>query len=456
MRPPKAQSPAESPKAPAPWPAGQSLGLAALGAVVFLAAFVWSAWRAYSIRVVRHEPVPDLTALVNGPQSNRLIPISDFLLHEGSWDWPRGGRFFVLPDAVGGLPPKSLAATKEAVERANADGADPPWAWAGEGRNVARGYQLAAAAAWVGDWWRLQMRHALGWQTNRFALRPQQGLSPTAVAALYESHAAQSPKDFPLSRPQRLDPVCRRPYPCSLSAMARLFELAAQARPTSSTLFQVRSAGWPSGGETVRFEEFAMAQPPRQILPSRRITTEAEANAASQALAQALHSYGILLAGLAEGAWTEGGDCAVETLFVEQAAVLMGCYEKDGNRLFLLRSPTGFPTDKGRAPSPLTLAPPEALAGAWAFPHPFRAVWTREGQGLTRLLVTDPEGKPLPMGFPEDLGLEFNGAVWEGSAGELWIAPSASADRGGLEISLSRRFFMPTTEIQRLWLEPPE
>ena len=188
-----------------------------------------------------------------------------------------------------------------------------------------------------------------------------------------------------------------------------------------------------------------MDSPPVEVLGSRLLRSDADADEASALLVRALRGHGVLLVGRAEGAWM--ADAADgQTVFVERAAVLIGYYERDGRRLFLVRSPTLLPVAGGYTDTPLELVPLEEIVGAWAFPHPFRAQCQRQRDGSIRLEVTDGEGKPLRLHMPEDLELGFGGCLWRARGGELRIAPQA--DRAGeeLRIAVHPRGFLPVGE----------
>ncbi|MCX7016231.1 MAG: hypothetical protein NTW86_27350 [Candidatus Sumerlaeota bacterium] len=435
-------------RSPKSFDGGRALPLG--GAAAFCVAFVFSAWRACVLHSAPPTVVPDLAAAI---QLKRLsTPIALCLVHEGEWEWARGGRFYVATDGVQGLAAKTLTPTAATAERANAAGAEPPWRAGAEASGGRSRYELAAAAAWIGDWWRLQLRHALRPCLNRFAGHWEPGLSPSALAALYEQSAQERPEAFPLSGADRRDPATGRPVPCSLSAMARLFARAAEARATSDTLVPARPAGWP-GVEAIRFEDFAMDGPPAEILASRLIRSDAEADGASARLIHALRGHGVLLVGRAEDAWT-ANDGDGQTVFVERAGVLIGYYERDGRRLFLLRSPTLLPASGDHTETPLELVSIDAIAGAWAFPHPFRAQCQRERDGTIRLGVTDGEGKPLRLHLPEDLELGFAGCLWRAPGGQLRIAPQADQAGDELRIAVHPRGFLPLEEPKPLVVAP--
>jgi hypothetical protein len=392
-------------------------GLAGGAAAAFLTAFLFTAVLQLShIERNRHVEPPDLPALAGDPDAAAVpMPVDPFFLREGSWNWPRGGRFFVLPGALRELSPKSLRPVPGPA---------------------AEGYELCAAAAWAANWHRGQLGLPLEKRLNRLAGREKSGLTPLALAALYETQDSNS-GGLPLSEPQRLDPVSQRQFPCSLRGMGRLFARAAEARATSSTLLRLSPPQWPFDAESLRLEELAQTQAPIEILPPRPLGPGREAREASEALAAALRRHGAVLAGLAEGAWPASRPHEGE-FHVRRAAIVIGDYEYLGKRIFLLRSPLGFADSPEAEPFPTAVASARALIGALAFPHPARAVCERLDNGRFRLVVRDAIGRPLPLRLPQELQLNFDGLIrLSPRKGEFLIEPALGVDPADLVIELS-------------------
>ncbi|OPZ11443.1 MAG: hypothetical protein BWZ10_02198 [candidate division BRC1 bacterium ADurb.BinA364] len=417
-------------------------------AVAVIAFFFWG-FHLSTSRYERPRPAPEIAALAQAHAPKRLLePFGVHLLREGEWNWPRGGRFFVLPD-YNRLSRKSLRARPEAVRAANRAGADPPWDESPR-PPLAWEFELACAAAWAADWWTLQLRLPLRPCFDRLSGRDEYGLAPLAVAALYETLSFEEGNDayplagrgaipWPEDAPRSLT---ARPFPCSLEAMGRLFEFAWRERATSGTLRRFDPPGWPGGGETLALEQFASVAPPRMVWPARPIDTPAQAAEAASILSKALRDHGVLLAGLRESRPSKGPDVSREG-FSRHAAVVLGDYRIGGQTLFLLRSPSGFADNEQLAGEAFAMARPEALLGAIAFPHPLRArVWAI-GDGAYGLSVADPLGRPLAINPARDLRFLFDCQYRSLGRGRWEVRPAPGQEDEDWIVEILEPFFQP-------------
>jgi hypothetical protein len=393
--------------------------------LAFFLAFGFAVWRSCPNIAGQLLEIPNLPSLCQAEDPRWPVAIDSYLLREGDSDWPSGGRLFILPDAVRLLPEKGLFGYWHAAARANERGAGGP-----DQDRRARGYVLSAAASWAADWWRLQFKQPLNEYDSKISGGIEFGVSPLALAAVYEDRSEANPGMFPLSGPDDLDPLTGRRFPVSIEGMARL--LGEFARPAGSEpiALEVSPDGWP-GKEVLRSADMAMTDPPLQVWPARSDDSET--------LSRALRHYGILRAGLKE----QRSETPGAENFNQGAAAVIGDYELNGRRLFLLRFPMTLllPGDQGY--TEFAFVPAEAISEAWAFPHPLKAEWKWTGKGVSQLSVSDPFGNGVAVNPGKELRLEFDGSVQALRRGALTIRPAGQTRAENLRLSFTCRFFMP-------------
>jgi len=414
-----------------------SIRLRYAGPLVFVLAFGVAVWRSCPDKALQLLSIPDLPALSQAEVFAWPVAIDSYLLREGDSEWPAGGRLFVLPDAVRLLPAKGLFGRYHAAALVNSEGANHPWGADPNYVHRAKGYVLPAAAALVADWWRLRSGQSLGKYQSKISREEESGVSPLALAALYEKRSADNPDTFSLSNSDDRDPWTGRRFPVSVEGMARLLEGLAVAPGEAPARFEAAPEGWP-GTETLGSDDVAMTGAPIRVWPGPE--------GGPQTLCPALRHYGVLLAGVKERlvlSADRDGEIKEAEVFHQPAAAVIGCYEFDGKPLFLLRYPISNPLPEAMGYSFFAFVPTHAIAEAWAFPHPLKAEWKWIGKGVSQLSVSDCSGRGVAIDPGREIRLEFDGTIQALAHGLFEIRPGRAELDADLSLSLTCHFYMP-------------
>jgi len=343
------------------------------------------------------------------------FPLPFSVLGEGEHSLIDGSHIFLLPDVLYHLPYKSLEETSDWVGVVNREWTpEPPW----ESRSEV-GWEhtqsFAVAASLVSDWWAIQHGQSLPSAANPFHGEIEQGLSPALLARLYEMNA------FPVADGQ--DPVTKKPVPSSLKKFAEILTMAASDPASSGALQHLDAGNWPCSGFDFRPIDFCMPRPPVVIL-DRPISRQDD-----DPIADALHRYGILLAGIRAETISERGlsfsDASRKKVVSGRGVVIVGYADIHDRRYYLYRDAYRRFGKNPERRAAYRLASPEIFSEIFAFPHPYRLTMEFLAEGYYRLRTIDSLGKPAHAEPQRDLISSTPHSIWMHGMGEFGVyAPS--------------------------------